>query len=107
RYAECAKAIGCADYDDPDEVANQKLIATLIEINRDLAVPSLAEFGINKSDFDQVVQTMAEQALASGSPLNNPVVPTIEQIITLYQQLWQEPKPALIYENKLTEKSYT
>ncbi|MBJ8417192.1 iron-containing alcohol dehydrogenase [Acinetobacter courvalinii] len=107
RYAECAKAIGCADYDDPDEVANQKLIATLIEINRDLAVPSLAEFGVNKSDFDQVVQTMAEQALASGSPLNNPVVPTIEQIITLYQQLWQEPKPALIYENKLTEKSYT
>ena len=107
RYAECAKAIGCADYDDSDEVANQKLIDTLIEINRDLAVPSLAKFGVSKSDFDQVVQTMAEQALASGSPLNNPVVPTIEQIITLYQQLWQEPKPALIYENKLTEKSYT
>jgi len=107
RYAECAKAIGCANHDDSDDVANQKLIDTLIEINRDLAVPSLAEFGISKSDFDQVVHTMAEQALASGSPSNNPIVPSLEQIITLYQQLWQEQKPALIDENKLTEESYT
>ncbi|GIV85609.1 MAG: hypothetical protein KatS3mg052_2616 [Candidatus Roseilinea sp.] len=31
---------------------------------------------------------MAQDALASGSPQNNPVVPTAEQIIALYEQAW-------------------
>jgi alcohol dehydrogenase len=88
RYAECAKAMGCAHLDDSNDVANQKLINTLIEINRDLKVPTLAEFGVDKHYFDEVVQTMAEQALASGSPSNNPIVPTVEQMVSLYQKLW-------------------
>jgi alcohol dehydrogenase class IV len=31
---------------------------------------------------------MAEQALASGSPGNNPRVPREEDIVALYQQAW-------------------
>jgi alcohol dehydrogenase len=31
---------------------------------------------------------MAQDALASGSPANNPVVPTADQIVDLYQQAW-------------------
>ncbi|MDM1757692.1 iron-containing alcohol dehydrogenase [Acinetobacter sp. 256-1] len=88
RYAECAKAMGVAHIDDLDDIANQKLIQALIEINRDLKVPTLAEFGVDKQYFDEVVHTMAEQALASGSPSNNPLVPSVEQMVTLYQQLW-------------------
>ena len=88
RYADCAKAMGGAHPDDTTELANQKLIKTLIAINQDLKVPTLAEFGVDKPYFDEVVQIMAEQALASGSPSNNPIVPTIEQMINLYQQLW-------------------
>ena len=77
-----------AHSDDRDEVANQKLVTALTEINRDLQVPTLAEFGVQKADFDQVVQVMAEQALASGSPGNNPIVPTVAEMVNLYQQLW-------------------
>lgn len=88
RYADCARAMGVAHVDDSNGVANQKLVEALIEINRDLKVPTLAEFGVDKSHFDDVVQTMAEQALASGSPSNNPIVPTVEEMVALYQQLW-------------------
>jgi alcohol dehydrogenase class IV len=88
KYAQCARAMGVAHSDDVDNIANQKLVDALIEINRDLQVPTLAEFGVQKADFDQVVQVMAEQALASGSPSNNPIVPTIEEMVILYQQLW-------------------
>ena len=63
-------------------------LPTIIEINRDLKVPTLAEKKKKKQYFDEVVQMMAEQALASGSPANNPIVPTVEQMILLYQQLW-------------------
>jgi alcohol dehydrogenase class IV len=31
---------------------------------------------------------MAQDALASGSPQNNPVVPTAAEIVELYRQAW-------------------
>lgn len=88
RYATCARAIGVAHADDNDQIANEKLITALIKINQELNVPSLAEFGVEKAEFDQVLDTMAEQALASGSPNNNPRVPSIAEIKQLYQALW-------------------
>jgi alcohol dehydrogenase len=31
---------------------------------------------------------MAEQALASGSPGNNPIEPSISEMVAIYQGLW-------------------
>lgn len=88
RYADCARAIGVACAADSTEHANQKLLIALETFNRELKVPTLAEFGADKAHFDSLVQTMAEQALASGSPSNNPRIPNIEQMITIYQGMW-------------------
>lgn len=88
RYADCARAIGVADAGDDDAGANDKLLTALQTFNRALKVPTLAEFGVAKPHFDEVVAVMAEQALASGSPGNNPRVPDSREIIALYQQLW-------------------
>jgi alcohol dehydrogenase class IV len=57
---------------DSVESANAKLIEALKDINISLQVPTLEAFGADKQYFDEVVNTMAEQALASGSPSNNP-----------------------------------
>jgi alcohol dehydrogenase len=35
-----------------------------------------------------VKEKMASDALASGSPLNNPVVPTAAEIVALYEEAW-------------------
>ncbi|WP_032060822.1 iron-containing alcohol dehydrogenase [Acinetobacter baumannii] len=88
KYADCARAIGVAEVSDSTELANFKLVEALKEINKSLEVPTLAEFGANKDHFDQIVETMAQQALASGSPNNNPRVPTIGEMVDLYKQLW-------------------
>lgn len=88
RYAHCAKAIGVAWRDDAVVTANHKLLAALQALNEVLKVPTLAEFGVSKQAFDAVVDTMAEQALASGSPGNNPRVPTKAELVVLYQALW-------------------
>ena len=88
RYADCAKAIGVAGITDDTPQANSKLLVALKALNRDLKVPTLAELGIEKTQFDKVVSLMAEQALSSGSPANNPRVPDREQIIAIYQELW-------------------
>lgn len=88
RYAQCARAIGAALGSDSDATAGKKLVAFLEAINAELAVPTLAAFGVDKGRFDDVVRTMAEQALASGSPGNNPRVPSVDEMIELYQALW-------------------
>ncbi len=88
RYADCARAMGIATEQDSDEQANAKLLVELKAINEELQVPSPAEFGIERSAFFDLMPTMAEQALASGSPGNNPRVPSAEEIIEIYQQLW-------------------
>ena len=51
-------------------------------------MPTPEQFGIEREQFFEVCQTMAEQALASGSPGNNPRVPSVEQMVTIYQGLW-------------------
>ncbi|WP_115720413.1 iron-containing alcohol dehydrogenase [Gallaecimonas mangrovi] len=88
RYADCAKALGFAHMDDDTATANGKLLAELAAINRELQVPTPADFGIEKARFFEVRHTMAEQALASGSPGNNPRVASADEIVALYEQLW-------------------
>ena len=89
RYAQCARAMGVATQSDSDEVANQKLINELKALNADLQVPTPADFGIDKEAFFAATSTMAEQALASGSPGNNPRIPTIEEMVAIYVSLWE------------------
>ncbi len=88
RYADCARAIGAACEKDSTEVANAKLLDELTALNNELQVPSPAQFGIDKAIFFDLMPTMAEQALASGSPGNNPRVPTTEELVELYRSLW-------------------
>jgi alcohol dehydrogenase class IV len=88
RYADCARAMGIATDLDSNDEANEKLLIELHALNDELAVPTPQEFGINREEFFEVCQTMAEQALASGSPANNPIEPSINEIITIYQGLW-------------------
>jgi alcohol dehydrogenase len=88
RYADCARAMGIATEQDNNDEANQKLLVELNALNDELAVPTPFEFGIERDDFFEVCQTMAEQALASGSPANNPIEPSIDEIIEIYQKLW-------------------
>lgn len=88
RYADCARAMGIANSDDSDDVANDKLLIELESLNTDLNVPSPEGFGINKDDFMSKLEIMAEQAIASGSPGNNPRVPNNDEIIEIYKTLW-------------------
>lgn len=88
RYADCAKALGVADYSDDDTTANQKLIIFLKDLNRELQVPTLAEFGAKHEEFEALVETLCQQAMASGSPNNNPKVPTTEEMLKIYRGLW-------------------
>ncbi|MCO4838459.1 MAG: iron-containing alcohol dehydrogenase, partial [Oceanospirillaceae bacterium] len=80
--------MGVAQATDTDQLACQKLLAELKALNDELSVPTLAQFGVNRQEFMELLPVMADQALASGSPKNNPRVPDKEQLIALYRALW-------------------
>jgi alcohol dehydrogenase class IV len=88
RYAEAARRIGFADDGDGDASATAKLVAGLEALNKELAVPSPAAYGIDEGVWNARMDLMAEQALASGSPANNPRVPVKEEIVALYREVW-------------------
>ncbi|HEX2943706.1 MAG TPA: iron-containing alcohol dehydrogenase [Rhodopila sp.] len=88
RYAEASRRIGFAAQGDSDSVAAAKLVTGLEALNKELSVPTPAEFGIKEDAWNGKMALMAEQALASGSPGNNPRVPTAQEIIGLYREVW-------------------
>ena len=83
RYAEAARRIGLAEDDDADEAACARLVAGLEALNATLAVPTPAAFGLDEGAWNAKMALMADQALASGSPANNPRVPSKDEIVAL------------------------
>lgn len=88
RYAECARAMGIAEAGEGDQATVQRLVEALRDVNRDLAVPSPRSHGIDADRWTALLPLMAEQALASGSPANNPRVPDAATIEALYREVW-------------------
>jgi alcohol dehydrogenase class IV len=89
RYAKCAQSMGITCAGDSDDAAVKKLVEALYRRNAALEVPSPRQYGISEERYFSLIPTMAKQALASGSPQNNPRVPTIEEICDLYRQVWR------------------
>jgi alcohol dehydrogenase class IV len=89
RYADCARAMGVAEEGEGSQAAVARLLDELRRLNDDLKVPSPSAYGIDRDRYDELLPVMAEQALASGSPANNPRVPTSGEIIELYRRVYE------------------
>jgi alcohol dehydrogenase class IV len=87
RYGACARAMGIAADNQTDEAAAATLLEELRSINVDLRMPGPVEFGIDEEAFRTAMPQMAQQALASGSPMNNPRVPNEAEIVDVYSKL--------------------
>jgi alcohol dehydrogenase class IV len=89
RYATVARVLGCCPSNTPDGEAGAALVAGLEALNEDLNVPRLRHCkGMNETRFRSLLEKMAGDALASGSPQNNPRVPTSEEMVALYEAAW-------------------
>jgi len=89
RYADCARAMGVAEAEEGSQAAVARLLDELRRLNEDLQVPTPASWGIDASRYEEVLPVMAAQALASGSPANNPRVPNEGEIVELYRRVYR------------------
>ena len=82
RYAAISRMMGFCEN-------SEALMEGLENLNAQLGIPRLRDvLKVERSQFESHLRKMAEDALASGSPQNNPVVPTAEEIVELYQGAW-------------------
>jgi alcohol dehydrogenase class IV len=88
RYADCARAMGIAPPEEGDQAAVARLLDELRRLNTDLKVPTPRAWGIDAKRYEQLLPVMANQALASGSPANNPRVPTSAELVDLYRRVY-------------------
>ena len=88
RYAAASRQAGMATSALSDDDAGAALCRGLDALNRELGVPTPQAYGIGWDDWEAAMPTMADQALASGSPANNPRVPDKADILALYRQVW-------------------
>lgn len=87
RFADLGRAIGAATEED-DETAAKAFLDAIIQLCETLEVPTLAEYGVDKEAFFEVMDKMAEDAIASGSPGNTRKTTTKEDVLRMYKELW-------------------
>ena len=86
RYAEIAAAMGEETEGLTTDEADRKTVSFVKKLNTDLQIPNLRGLGIDVARFESVVEKMAADAIASGSPGNNPRKATPEEIVALYRK---------------------
>jgi len=86
RYADIAEAMGEQTKGLTVDGAAKKTVEAVKRLNTDLQIPTLHGLKIDEAKFEAVVSKMAADAIASGSPGNNPRIATPEEIVALYRK---------------------
>lgn len=86
RYADIAEAMG--EITEGLSLLDAAYLAAkaVKRLTGDLKVPTLRQLGVDEKKFDSVVGQMAADAIASGSPGNNPRKATKDEIVELYRK---------------------
>jgi len=90
RYADIARAMG-----EPIEglslmEAADRAVVAIRRLVRDIKIPSLRQLGVERERLMELAPAMADAAIDSGSPANNPRKPTKQEIIELYAKAYDE-----------------
>jgi len=88
RYADIAEAMG--EITEGMSLLDAAYLAAeaVKRFNHDLKIPTLRGLGVEEKKFNSVVKQMAADAIASGSPGNNPRKATLEEIVELYKKAY-------------------
>lgn len=84
RYARIAKAMGEDTAGLSDMDAAKRGADAVKRLIKDIKIPSLPALGVDEPKLKQLAPKMAEDAIASGSPGNNPRLATKDEIVELY-----------------------
>lgn len=93
KYAEIARLFGVASNEEPDREAARNASDAVLELCTDVTLSSyLDDFGEvpDREESLDIVPKMAQDAIDSGSPDNNPRKPTKEEIEGLFVKIYDD-----------------
>jgi alcohol dehydrogenase class IV len=85
RLANIGRALNLGAEGDSDEDVATKTVNHVTDLCAKLDIPNMKQWGIDENEFTYALDKMASDAIASGSPANNPKVPSHEEIVALYK----------------------
>ncbi len=86
RYGDIGEALGMEQEGTNEATAARRALQAIRALCQTLNIPTLAGYGIDPDELERVAPKMAADALASGSPANNPRVPSADEIVELYRR---------------------
>ncbi len=92
RYARLAEVVGETVEGLNTLEKAEAGVAAVKRLVRDVKVPSLKELGVEKDKLKELLPKMADEAIASGSPGNNPRQATRDEIMDLYMAAYKGGK---------------
>lgn len=90
RFGHIAKAMGEHTDHLTDIEAADLSVKAIRRLISDIKIPSLRELGVEEDKLMRLAPTMADAAIDSGSPANNPRKPTKQEIVELYHVAYNE-----------------
>lgn len=84
RLAKIGRSLNKDLYSNSDEEVADYTLGEIKKLCFDLRIPNLKEYGIDEIEFENAISKMASDAIESGSPANNPRVPSYDEIKELY-----------------------
>lgn len=88
RYTDIAVAMGGSIKGLSKIETAKKAVKSVKELIKDLEIPTLKELGIDKKELQKLAPKMADAAIDSGSPSNNPRLASREEIVKLYMKAY-------------------
>lgn len=86
RLAKIGRSLNKDLYSNSDEEVANYTLGEIKKLCFDLRIPNLKEYGIDEIEFENAISKMASDAIESGSPANNPRVPSYDEIKELYRE---------------------
>lgn len=89
RFGRLGREIGAASAAAGDKEASESFLKAVTDICSTCEIPTLQEYGIEKESYTKVIDKMAEDAMASGSPSNTRKEIGIEEVKAIYSELYK------------------
>ena len=88
RFADIARYLSLTD--DKDDVKAAKIfLNALSELLKNLNVPTMSQYGIDKEEYFASIDKMAHDAFASGSPSNTIKEIKVDDMVELYKKIYR------------------
>ncbi len=89
RFAQLAKEINIVNDNMSNDEAAKAFIDEVVKLMVKLEIPTLEEFGVDKTKFFDNIEKMAVDAMESGSPSNTRKIIEVDDVIKIYNNLWR------------------